>query len=81
MFLLADPSLVLPALVRLVYSSDERVQSSSADAFIGVLKYHNHKVEVICMLLDCLRYLAFLPPPPPKKIKNKKKSFHLLMFD
>lgn len=52
-----DPSLVLPALVRLVYSSDERVQSSSGDAFIRVLKYHNHKVEVICMLLDCLSNL------------------------
>lgn len=63
--LLADPSLVLPALVRLVYSSDERVHLSAADALIRVLKYHNQKVEVIFMLLDCLRYLAFCPPPHP----------------
>lgn len=62
--LLADPSLVLPALVRLVYSSDEKVQLSAADALIRVLKYHNQKVEVIFMLLDCLRYLAFHPPHP-----------------
>ncbi|KAK9986731.1 hypothetical protein SO802_031682 [Lithocarpus litseifolius] len=52
-----DPSLVLPALVRLVYSSDERVQLSGADSLIRVLKYHNQKVEVICMLLDCLSNL------------------------
>jgi hypothetical protein len=59
-FFFADPSFVFPGLVHLVYSSDERVQSSAGDAFIKVLKYHNEKVEVICMLLDCLRYLAFL---------------------
>lgn len=59
-FFFADPSFVFPGLVRLVYSSDERVQSSAGDAFIKVLKYHNEKVEIICMLLDCLRYLAFL---------------------
>lgn len=64
MILLADPSLVLRALVRLVYSSDERVQLSAADSLVRVLKYHNQKVEVICMLLDCLRYLAFPPPYP-----------------
>ncbi|XP_065618285.1 uncharacterized protein LOC112025718 [Quercus suber] len=52
-----DPSLVLPALVRLVYSSDEKVQLSAADSLIRLLKYHNQKVEVICMLLDCLSNL------------------------
>ncbi|KAM4091257.1 hypothetical protein ACJW30_09G123600 [Castanea mollissima] len=52
-----DPSLVLPALVRLVYSSDERVQLSAADALTRVLKYHNQKAEVIFMLLDCLSNL------------------------
>ncbi|GLT55250.1 hypothetical protein SLA2020_283890 [Shorea laevis] len=52
-----DPSFVFPGLVRLVYSSDERVQSFAGDAFIKVLKYHNEKVEVICMLLDCLSNL------------------------
>ncbi|XP_059462765.1 uncharacterized protein LOC132191689 isoform X2 [Corylus avellana] len=52
-----DPSFIFPGLVRLVYSSDESVQSSAGDAFIKVLKYHNEKVEVICMLLDCLSTL------------------------
>ncbi|KAG6694135.1 uncharacterized protein LOC122276108 isoform X3 [Carya illinoinensis] len=52
-----DPSLVFPGLVRLVYSSDERVHSSASDAFIRVLKYHNQKFEVICMLLDSLSNL------------------------
>ncbi|KAH7557293.1 hypothetical protein JRO89_XS11G0106900 [Xanthoceras sorbifolium] len=52
-----DPSLVLPALVRLIYSSDEEVQSSASEACIGVLKHHSQKFEVICMLLDCLSNL------------------------
>ncbi|TXG70455.1 hypothetical protein EZV62_005390 [Acer yangbiense] len=52
-----DPSLVLPALVRLIYSSDEKVQSSASEACIGVLKHHNQKFEVICMLLDCVSNL------------------------
>ncbi|KAB1222327.1 hypothetical protein CJ030_MR2G002032 [Morella rubra] len=52
-----EPSLVLPGLVRLVCSLDEGVQSSAGDAFIKVLKYHNQKVEVICMVLDCLSNL------------------------
>lgn len=55
----ADPSLVLPALVHLVYSSDERLQSTASDACVGVLKYHSQNAEVICLLLDCLRYFAF----------------------
>ncbi|KAK7831998.1 hypothetical protein CFP56_026813 [Quercus suber] len=91
--LLADPSLVLPALVRLVYSSDEKVQLSAADSLIRLLKYHNQKVEVICMLLDCLRYLAFRPLHPfpfslpipkvqliPSKMEfvNGKSGKHLL---
>lgn len=54
LLLLIDPSLVLPALVRLVYASDERIQSSARDAVIEVLKSHNQKFEVICMLLDSL---------------------------
>lgn len=56
---LADPSLVLPSLVHLIYSSDERLQSSASDACVGMLKYHSQNAEVICMLLDCLRYLPF----------------------
>ncbi|XP_061373685.1 uncharacterized protein LOC133316013 isoform X2 [Gastrolobium bilobum] len=48
-----DPSLYLPALVGLVYSTDES-QSSASDAIIGVLKRHNQRIEVILLLLDCL---------------------------
>lgn len=55
---LAEPSLVLPMLVSLVLSSKERVQLSSSGALVGVLKYHNQNAEVICLLLDCLRYFA-----------------------
>ncbi|KAB2636135.1 hypothetical protein D8674_026669 [Pyrus ussuriensis x Pyrus communis] len=53
-----DPSLVLPALVHLVYSSDERLQSTASDACVGVLKYHSQNAEVICLLLDCLSSLS-----------------------
>ncbi|XP_043692010.1 uncharacterized protein LOC122642563 isoform X2 [Telopea speciosissima] len=53
-----DPFLVLPALVRLVYSPDERVQSSASDAVAAVLKYHNQNVKVILILLDCLSNLC-----------------------
>lgn len=55
---LADPSLVLPALVNLIYSGDERLQATASDACVAVLKYHSQKAEVICMLLDCLRYFS-----------------------
>ncbi|XP_071723935.1 uncharacterized protein [Rutidosis leptorrhynchoides] len=50
-----DPSVTLPSLVSLVYSSDEKVQSCATNALIGVLKHNNSKVEVICQLLDSLR--------------------------
>ncbi|GMN54780.1 hypothetical protein TIFTF001_023898 [Ficus carica] len=50
----ADPSMILPSLVQLVYSLDKRVQSCSSDALVRVLKYHNQRAEVICLLLDCL---------------------------
>ncbi|BBH09755.1 hypothetical protein Prudu_022345 [Prunus dulcis] len=53
-----DPSLVLPSLVHLIYSSDERLQSSASDACVGMLKYHSQNAEVICMLLDCLSTLS-----------------------
>lgn len=55
---LADPSLYLPALVRLVYSPDEN-QSSASDAIIGVLKGHNQNIEIIFLLVDCLKYVFF----------------------
>ncbi|XP_027939676.1 uncharacterized protein LOC114193892 [Vigna unguiculata] len=48
-----DPSLYLPALVGLVYSSDVR-QSIAIDSIIEVLKHHNQRIEVIFLFLDCL---------------------------
>ncbi|KAK7378180.1 hypothetical protein VNO80_03617 [Phaseolus coccineus] len=48
-----DPSLYLPALVGLVYSSDER-KSIASDSIIEVLKHHNQRIEVIFLFLDCL---------------------------
>lgn len=53
-----DPLLVLPALVRLVYSSNERVQSSASDAMTALLKNHNQNYEVLSMLLDSLSNLS-----------------------
>ncbi|KAL5981987.1 hypothetical protein ACLOJK_016054 [Asimina triloba] len=50
-----DPALVLPALLQLVYSKDERVCSSASDAVIAILKCHNKNFDVISMLLDSLR--------------------------
>ncbi|XP_028105160.1 uncharacterized protein LOC114304181 isoform X1 [Camellia sinensis] len=64
LFLLADPSLLLPALVRLVCSSDEVVHSSASNTFVAVLKYHNKKFEVLCMLLDCLSNICQNPDLP-----------------
>ncbi|KAM7263746.1 hypothetical protein ACFE04_001429 [Oxalis oulophora] len=52
-----DPSLMLSSLVRLVYSSDEKVQSCATNALTGVLRRNNSKIEVICQLLDCLSNL------------------------
>ncbi|KAI3811705.1 hypothetical protein L1987_21434 [Smallanthus sonchifolius] len=54
---LVDPSLVLPALVHLIYSPDGTLYSSATTTLLGVLTYHNQKPEVISMLLDCLRSL------------------------
>ncbi|XVE96000.1 hypothetical protein REPUB_Repub02eG0183900 [Reevesia pubescens] len=55
---LIDPSFVLPALVHLVCSSDEKIRPAASEAFIRVLKHHNKKPEVICMLLDSLSNLS-----------------------
>ncbi|XP_021281670.1 uncharacterized protein LOC110414666 isoform X2 [Herrania umbratica] len=55
---LIDPSFVLPALVRLVCSSDEKIQPAAAEAFVRVLKHHNQKPEVVIMLLDSLSNLS-----------------------
>ncbi|GLJ22075.1 hypothetical protein SUGI_0413790 [Cryptomeria japonica] len=50
-----DPSFVLPALVRLVYSSDARVRSAASDALVAVLKGQTDPCNVIGMLLDSVR--------------------------
>ncbi|EOY09329.1 ARM repeat superfamily protein, putative [Theobroma cacao] len=55
---LIDPSFVLPALVRLVCSSDEKIQPAAAEAFVRVLKHHNQKPEVAFRLLDSLSNLS-----------------------
>ncbi|MFS8002117.1 putative armadillo-like helical protein [Helianthus anomalus] len=54
---LVDPSLVLPALVNLIYSSDATLSSSSTTTLLRVLTSHNQKPEVISLLLDCLSNL------------------------
>ncbi|KAG5555661.1 hypothetical protein RHGRI_006344 [Rhododendron griersonianum] len=59
-----DPSLVLPALVGLLYSSDEALQSSASNTFVAVLKYHNKSFEVLCMLFSCLSDLCQNPDLP-----------------
>ncbi|XP_052172708.1 uncharacterized protein LOC127788461 isoform X2 [Diospyros lotus] len=59
-----EPSLVLPALVGLVYSSDEAVQSSARDTCLFVLKYNNKNYEVLSILVDCLSKLCQIPDLP-----------------
>ncbi|KAF7148592.1 hypothetical protein RHSIM_Rhsim03G0016500 [Rhododendron simsii] len=59
-----DPSLVLPALVGLLYSSDEVLQSSASNTFVAALKYHNKSFEVLCMLFNCLSDLCQNPDLP-----------------
>ncbi|KAI8562184.1 hypothetical protein RHMOL_Rhmol03G0015000 [Rhododendron molle] len=59
-----DPSLVLPALVGLLYSSDEVLQSSASNTFVAMLKYHNKSFEVLCMLFNCLSDLCQNPDLP-----------------
>ncbi|XP_058207690.1 uncharacterized protein LOC131320827 isoform X4 [Rhododendron vialii] len=59
-----DPSLVLPALVGLLYSSDEVLQSSARNTFVAVFKYHNKSFEVLCMLFNCLSDLCQNPDLP-----------------
>ncbi|XP_011653934.1 uncharacterized protein LOC101210197 isoform X2 [Cucumis sativus] len=49
-----EPALFLPSLVRLVYSSNDKVLASAREALIGVLKYHNQNIGAILMLLDCV---------------------------
>ncbi|XVF56100.1 hypothetical protein PTKIN_Ptkin06aG0089800 [Pterospermum kingtungense] len=55
---LIDPSFVLPGLVHLVCSSDEKIWPAGSEAFIRVLKHHSQKPEVIRLLLDTLSNLS-----------------------
>ncbi|KAK5841784.1 uncharacterized protein LOC108467232 [Gossypium arboreum] len=55
---LIDPSFVLPALVHLVCLSEEKARPAASEALFRVLKHHNQKPEVICMMLDSLRNLS-----------------------
>ncbi|KAI3891549.1 hypothetical protein MKX03_033096 [Papaver bracteatum] len=55
--MMTDPHLVLPDLVRLVYSPDERRRSSACDALAAVLKFHNKSPNLIIMLIDYLSNL------------------------
>ncbi|CAO2822198.1 unnamed protein product [Amaranthus hypochondriacus] len=55
---LIDPSLVLPALVRLICSSDGNMKLASSNAFIQVLRMNNGSFEVISILLDSLSGLS-----------------------
>eukprot|EP01018_Ginkgo_biloba_P032849 Gb_14493 [translate_table: standard] len=67
LFAQLDPSFVLPALVRFVYSPDGRVRSAASDAIVAVLKGHNDPCSVISVLLDCVRntfQCAALPKHP-----------------
>ncbi|PPD70726.1 hypothetical protein GOBAR_DD32393 [Gossypium barbadense] len=52
------PSFVLPALVHLVCLSEEKARAAASEALFRVLKHHNQKPEVICMMLDSLRNLS-----------------------
>ncbi|KAF8044007.1 hypothetical protein BT93_A2094 [Corymbia citriodora subsp. variegata] len=52
-----EPSIVLPRLVHILYTSDRTLQSSARKAFIGMLRSHKQKSGVILMLLDCLSNL------------------------
>lgn len=59
-FFCAEPSLVLPTLVDHVYSLHEKVQLLASDTLLAVLKIHKDEPKVLCMLLDCLRYVTYL---------------------
>ncbi|XP_039010853.1 uncharacterized protein LOC120139789 [Hibiscus syriacus] len=55
---LIDPSFVLPALVRLVFLSEEKVLPVASEALCRVLKHHHQNPEIICMMLDSLTNLS-----------------------
>lgn len=70
-----EPSIVLPRLVHILYTSDRTLQSSARKAFIGMLRSHKQKSEVIFMLLDCLSNLNSsleIPKTTEEKVVESK---------
>lgn len=56
LYIVADPRLVLPRLAELSYSPHDNIQTSAAIALITLLVNHKEEPDILCMLLDCLRY-------------------------
>ncbi|GFP89684.1 hypothetical protein PHJA_001112200 [Phtheirospermum japonicum] len=56
-----DPTLVLPRLVELSYSTQESLRISADNALISLLVNHKQKPEILCLLLDCLSKLSQNP--------------------
>ncbi|XP_073287340.1 uncharacterized protein [Primulina huaijiensis] len=52
-----DPPLVLPALVGLSYSTDDKIQLLASTTLIALLINHKQEPEILCMLIDCLSNL------------------------
>lgn len=52
-----DPPLVLPALVGLSYSTNDKVQLLASTTLIALLINHKQDPEILCMLIDCLSNL------------------------
>ncbi|KZV50268.1 hypothetical protein F511_23254 [Dorcoceras hygrometricum] len=52
-----DPPLVLPALVGLSCSTNDKVQLSASTTLIALLINHKQEPEILCMLIDCLSSL------------------------
>uniref|UniRef100_A0A1D1ZF51 Peroxisomal membrane protein PEX21 n=1 Tax=Anthurium amnicola TaxID=1678845 RepID=A0A1D1ZF51_9ARAE len=54
LFLYCDSNFVLPQLVQLSYSENEKVQFSAAQTLVSVLRHHGENFNVIELLLDSL---------------------------
>ncbi|KAF9617299.1 hypothetical protein IFM89_035243 [Coptis chinensis] len=69
-----DPSVVVPELVCLVYSSIDRVRIAAGDTLVAVLKCHNQNPDAIIMLIDCLSKLCQGPENPNPAGREVKGS-------
>ncbi|KAL6505989.1 hypothetical protein OROHE_022708 [Orobanche hederae] len=56
-----DPTLVLPMLVDLSYSTQESLHVSASNALLALLVKHKQKPEILCLILDCLSKLSRNP--------------------